>query len=71
MIIKLINPNTTVSMTEKMTFCARRVVSAHTQIIGVSPSMGPASIEGYYDEAMAVPGLLADSDPAPPAIRPA
>jgi len=60
MIIKLINPNTTVSMTEKMTFCARRVVSAHTQIIGVSPSMGPASIEGYYDEAMAVPGLLAE-----------
>lgn len=60
MIIKLINPNTTVSMTEKMTFCARRVVSAHTQIIGVSPPMGPASIEGYYDEAMAVPGLLAE-----------
>lgn len=60
MIIKLINPNTTVSMTEKMTFCARRVVGAHTQIIGVSPSMGPASIEGHYDEAMAVPGLLAE-----------
>jgi len=58
MIIKLINPNTTVSMTEKMTFCARRVVNADTQIIGVSPAMGPSSIEGYYDEAMAVPGLL-------------
>lgn len=60
MIIKLINPNTTISMTEKMTLCARAVAHADTHIIGVSPRMGPASIEGYYDEAMAVPGLLGE-----------
>lgn len=56
--IKLINPNTTVSMTEAMTACARAVAAAGTEITGVSPQMGPASIESHYDEALAVPGLL-------------
>ncbi|MDR6395908.1 aspartate/glutamate racemase family protein [Herbaspirillum seropedicae] len=56
--IKLINPNTTWSMTEAMTACARQVAAAGTEVIGVSPEMGPASIESHYDEALAVPGLL-------------
>lgn len=58
MLIKIINPNTTLSMTAKMTDCARAVASPGTRILGVSPAMGPASIESYYDEALAVPGLL-------------
>ena len=29
-----------------------------TEVTAVSPAMGPVSIEGYYDEAFAVPGLL-------------
>jgi len=56
--IKLINPNTTVSMTETMTACARAVAAPGTELIGVSAAMGPASIESHYDEALAVPGLL-------------
>lgn len=56
--IKLINPNTTLGMTRKMADCARRVACADTEIVAVSPAMGPVSIESHYDEMMAVPGLL-------------
>jgi len=56
--IKIINPNTTLSMTEKIGACARSVAQPGTTIIAVSPAMGPVSIESHYDEALAVPGLL-------------
>ena len=56
--IKIINPNTSRSMTEKIGACARAVADAGTEIVAVNPSMGPASIESHYDEALAVPGLL-------------
>jgi allantoin racemase len=56
--IKIINPNTTWSMTEKIGLCARRVAAAGTEVIAVSPDMGPASIESHYDEALSVPGIL-------------
>jgi allantoin racemase len=58
--IKLINPNTTVRMTEAMGRCACEVAAPGTEVIAVSPTMGPPSIEGYYDEALATPGLLAE-----------
>jgi allantoin racemase len=58
--IKLINPNTTQRMTDSMARCAREVAAPGTEIIAVSPTMGPASIEGYYDEALASLGLLAE-----------
>jgi allantoin racemase len=58
--IKLINPNTTHRMTEAMGRCARDVAAPGTEVIAVNPSMGPPSIEGYYDEALATPGLLAE-----------
>jgi allantoin racemase len=29
-----------------------------TQILAVNPELGPVSIEGHYDEAISVPGLL-------------
>jgi len=56
--IKIINPNTTWSMTEKIGACARAVAHSGTEIVAVSPGMGPVSIESHYDEALAVPGLL-------------
>ena len=56
--ILVVNPNTTRSMTEKIGAAARAVAAPTTEITAVSPAMGPASIEGYYDEAFAVPGLL-------------
>ncbi|MFT2622188.1 aspartate/glutamate racemase family protein, partial [Escherichia coli] len=43
---------------DAMTACARQVAAPGTEITGVSPRMGPASIESHYDEALAVPGLL-------------
>ncbi|WP_321934850.1 MULTISPECIES: aspartate/glutamate racemase family protein [unclassified Paraburkholderia] len=58
--IKLINPNTTQRMTAAMEQCARAVIAPGTEVVAVSPTMGPPSIEGYYDEALATPGLLAE-----------
>ena len=57
--ILVLNPNTTASMTAKIGAAARRVASKGTEIIASNPAKGPASIEGYYDEAMSLAGLLA------------
>lgn len=54
----MVNPNTTASMTEKIGAAARSLAAPGTEIIAVNPVHGPVSIEGYYDEAYAVPGLL-------------
>jgi allantoin racemase len=54
----IVNPNTTASMTATIAHAAGRVANAGTDIVAVTSSMGPVSIEGYYDEAFAVPGLL-------------
>ncbi|WP_185970368.1 MULTISPECIES: aspartate/glutamate racemase family protein [unclassified Mesorhizobium] len=56
--ILVVNPNTTASMTHTIAVAARAVAGAWTEVIAVTSAMGPASIEGYYDEALAVPGLL-------------
>jgi allantoin racemase len=58
--IIVINPNTTASMTERIGEAARAVAAPGTTIVAVNPADGPASIEGYYDEAFSVPGLLAE-----------
>ena len=56
--ILIVNPNTTASMTETIGAAARAVAAPGTEIIAVTSAMGPVSIEGYYDEAFAVPGLI-------------
>lgn len=56
--ILVVNPNTTASMTDKIGAAARRVASPGTEIVAVNPAVGPASIEGFYDEAMSLAGLL-------------
>ncbi len=56
--ILLINPNTTLSMTATIEEAARSVAAPGTTVSAVSPAMGPVSIEGAYDEAFCVPGLL-------------
>ncbi len=56
--IKVINPNTTASMTEKIGAIARLVANPGTEIIACNPDMGPVSIEGHYDEALSVVGVL-------------
>ncbi len=47
-------------MTDSMACCAHEIAAPGTEIIAVSPTMGPPSIEGYYDEAVASLGLLAE-----------
>ncbi|MEI6798308.1 MAG: aspartate/glutamate racemase family protein [Pseudomonadota bacterium] len=54
----VLNPNTTASMTQKIGDAARRVASIGTEIVAVNSAHGPASIEGYYDEAMSLAGML-------------
>ena len=56
--IVVINPNTTAAMTARIAATAQSVANAGTNIITIQPSAGPASIEGYADEAMAVPHML-------------
>src|SRR6201990_2926209 len=56
--ILIVNPNTTASMTETIGGAARALAAPDTEISAVTSSMGPVSIEGYYDEAFAVPGLI-------------
>jgi allantoin racemase len=58
--IMVINPNTTEAMTEVIGRCAQAAVGPGTVVEAVTPAMGPASIESHYDEALAVPGLLAE-----------
>jgi allantoin racemase len=56
--LTVVNPNTTQSMTDLIEAQARLVAGPGTVVTGRTPSMGPASIESHYDEALAVPGLL-------------
>lgn len=56
--ILAINPNTTLSMTEKIGEAARSVAAPGTEIAAVNPDKGPVSIEGHYDEAYCVPGVV-------------
>ena len=56
--ILIVNPNTTASMTETIAAAARAAAAPDTEISAVTSQMGPASIEGFYDEAFAVPGLI-------------
>ena len=57
--IAVVNPNTTESMTATIAVAARAVVEPSTEVLAITNAHGPASIESHYDEALAVPGLLA------------
>ena len=56
--IVVINTNTTASMTDRIRLVYESVISDDFCLTVVNPSSGPASIEGYYDEAMSLAGLL-------------
>ena len=58
--ILLVNHNTTETMTDKAAFAARAVAASGTAIIAATSRMGPVSIEGHYDGALAIPGLLSE-----------
>lgn len=58
--ILVINPNTTASMTRLIGESACAAAAPGTTVSAVNPDMGPASIESHYDEALSVPGVLAE-----------
>lgn len=55
----IINPNTTVAMTEKIGEAARAAAGPGTRITAINPKHGPAAIQGADDGAAALPGLYA------------
>lgn len=54
----VVNPNSTASMTEKIAIAAQRVAGPQTKIVAVGSSSGPPSIQGFYDGAVCLAGLL-------------
>jgi len=58
-LLNIVNPNTTATMTATIAQAAARVARAGTRIRAVESPFGPPSIEGPYDDAFAVPGLIA------------
>lgn len=65
--IKVINPNTTKSMTETIAAAARGVAASGTEIVAATSRSGAVSIEGHYDEAMSVVGLVDEINERPTA----
>ncbi|GGK71345.1 aspartate/glutamate racemase family protein [Mangrovihabitans endophyticus] len=59
MLLRVINPNTTASMTAVIAASARAAAGPGVRVEAITAPMGPASIESHYDEALAVPGVLA------------
>jgi allantoin racemase len=56
--ILIVNPNTSASMTQRIGAAARAVAAPGVEIVAANPASGPVSIEGYFDEALAVPGMI-------------
>ncbi|WP_041069651.1 aspartate/glutamate racemase family protein [Candidatus Ishikawella capsulata] len=57
-LIQVINPNTSVNITNVIQKAACAVAFAGTKIIAVSPCQGISSIEGHFDEAIATMCVL-------------
>ena len=55
--IRVINPNTSASMTAKIGAAARAVCAAGTEIEAVNPTFGAPSIEGHHDDAWGAAGV--------------
>jgi allantoin racemase len=58
----VINPNTSLAMTETIGAAARAVAAPGTEILAV-PAPGVPSIEGHFDEAIAAVGVLEQIKP--------
>jgi allantoin racemase len=56
--IVVINPNTTTAMTDRVSVTAKSVTQSGANIVALNPRTGAVSIEGYADEAIAVPHML-------------
>jgi allantoin racemase len=56
--IRVINPNTTASMTARIGEAARRLAGPGPRITATNPASGPVSIESHFDEAVSAVGVL-------------
>ncbi|WP_347312073.1 aspartate/glutamate racemase family protein [Defluviimonas sp. SAOS-178_SWC] len=56
--IAVINPNTTASMTAAIGVAARSAAAPGTEILVGQSTSGPVAIEGPFDGALCLPGLL-------------
>ena len=54
----VVNPNTTAAMTQRIGAAASRAAGPGVEVAAVNPASGPASIEGYFDEVFAAPGVV-------------
>ncbi len=58
--IRVVNPNTTASMTALIGECARAVAGPGVLVEAVNPMTGPVSVESHYDEVHAAVGVVAE-----------
>lgn len=58
--IKIINPNTSWSMTRECEEIAKMYAAEGTEVYAVSPPTGPDCIESMYDEVLSVPGVISE-----------
>jgi allantoin racemase len=56
--IAVTNPNTSVTMTEGILAAALRAAAPDVEIVAGQSAQGPEAIEGLFDGALAVPGML-------------
>lgn len=56
--ILVVNGNTCAAMTANIDVTAQAVKFPHTEVVTVQPLRGPESIESFYDEYLAIPGIL-------------
>jgi allantoin racemase len=56
--IKIINPNTTASFTQRCLVAGRAVAHRDTEILAANPSTGTESVESFVDEATATLGVI-------------
>ncbi len=56
--ILVINPNTSEEFNRKLDQTAKEYALSSTEVRVISPTSGPKSIEGIYDEALSVQGTL-------------
>ena len=62
--LRLVNPNTTASMTDTVRLAARAAAPPGIRIEAVTSRRGPAAIQGEADGRAALPGLLDEIDRA-------
>ena len=58
--IKIINSNTTESMTKDIEKAAKIYARKDVELYAVSPQTGPESVECYFDEYLSIPGVIAE-----------